>query len=370
MPTRRNKKSNDAKNGETHQETDREEDELMPDAKLAPEASDVSMASLQASLDAINSQLSALRKDVKRDLRTFKDEITTQMEEKLAEFNRDITQKFTNVNTEMKEQSAKVDDALLRTEEVEEWSAEVNQTLQDLLEEREMMMDKLDSIESQSRRCNLRLYNFPEDAEPENESMVKFIGDWLRKEIIDTDLSIQRAHRALAPKRNPDQPPRSIVINFQRFDVKELVLSKAWEKKIVKFGDTRIYFDHDYTERVLKLRKSYAEVKKVLNTETPKIKFNTPYTKIRIHWASGKVMYHSAEEATEDMRKRGLRIDGAERNSSGSGGDNNTGNGEREPTLIENLRRTRLAGWTRIGGNSSRDVMRRRVRGRLQVYKR
>ena len=148
------------------------------------------------------------------------------------------------------------------------------------------MMDKLDDLESRSRRNNLRIYGIPEDAELRSDSVVAFIDTWLKDELsIETDLQIQRAHRALAPKPKTGQPPRSIVFNFQQFNVKEMVLKEAWGKKTVKLGESRIYFDHDYSVRMLQQRKASVNMKKILKGEG--ILFQTPLNKMRIHWASG-----------------------------------------------------------------------------------
>lgn len=288
----------------------------------------------------------------------------------------EINRKFDTINTDMEEQNTKMASALARTEEMEQWSLEVNKTLTELLEERQRMMDKLDDVVQRSKRNNIRVFQLSEEATPaEGETMVQFMTDWLRKEFsIDTDLGIQQAHRALGPKRKPDEPPRSVIINFQRFDVKEMVLAKAWAKSPpVKYGDRRVFFDHDYSDRVLKQRRSYDNIKRVLTAN--KIKFNTPFTKIRIHWDAGKVMYQSATEAANDMRKRGLELGDeqpAEVEGSCVGGGDVLGEADGgHSTLLENLRAAQLSTWQRVDRRKNRtSEASRRARGKLQAYKR
>ena len=78
------------------------------------------------------------------------------------------------------------------------------------------IMDKLDDLESRSRRNNLRIYGIPEDAELRSESVVALVDKWLQDELsVETDLQVQRAHRALASKPKTGQPPWSIILNFQ-----------------------------------------------------------------------------------------------------------------------------------------------------------
>ena len=76
------------------------------------------------------------------------------------------------------------------------------------------------------------------------------------------------------------------------------MLSKAWKKKIITVGANRIYFDYDYSAGVLQKRKAYAKVKKVLKNQG--IRFQTPFTKMRIHQRVKKT-YNTADEATEDL---------------------------------------------------------------------
>lgn len=81
----------------------------------------------------------------------------------------------------------------------------------------------------------------PEDAE--GDSMIKFVENLLTTELPlpeGMSLKIQRAHRALAQKPGPDATPRSIVINFLQFDVKETVLKQAWKKKVL-INDKQVF---------------------------------------------------------------------------------------------------------------------------------
>ena len=124
-----------------------------------------------------------------------------------------------------------------------------------------------------SRRNNIRLYNVVEGAE--KYSMPNFV-EGLFKGILenDTDLGIERAHRALASKPPSGAPPRSMVVWFLKFSVKEKVLHATW-KKPVNFQGQRVFIDHDYVGEILKRRKEYAPIKKALKEKG--IRFQTPY---------------------------------------------------------------------------------------------
>lgn len=223
--------------------------EVVTENMLAPEAI---VANFQHSLDAISKQIQSLQTEMKTDFKIFKDEITSEMKNELSEFKEDIYQKLAKVTTEMGEQGDKINAATARTEEVDKWCHTANMVIQKMAKEQKRVTDKLEDLESRSRRNNLRIYGVEEDAEATGVSMADFVEKWLKEELsVTEDLQIQRAHRALAPKPKPGQPPRSIVICFQQFTVKELIIKKAWEKKIVLFREKRVFFDHDYSEKTM-----------------------------------------------------------------------------------------------------------------------
>lgn len=124
----------------------------------------------------------------------------------------------------------------------------------------------------------------------------------------ETELHVERAHRALAPKPGVNTRPTSITVKFLRYKMKEEVIRKAWMKKDIFVGQQKIYFDHDYPPAVLQKRKEYTEVKKVLKEN--KIRFQTPYpARLRVFNEDGTHIYHTAEEAYLDMEKRGFNVE-------------------------------------------------------------
>ncbi len=87
----------------------------------------------------------------------------------------------------------------------------------------------MNDLESRARRNNLQIHGVPEGAE--GRSVKELVVKLLRTELKlddDVDLQIQRAHRALTPKPGPNTLPRSIIINFQQYSHKEMIIQKAW----------------------------------------------------------------------------------------------------------------------------------------------
>ena len=130
----------------------------------------------------VNDVKQELKRDidcVKQSMEDLKGEFTVLMDSKLAEFSKGVAEKLHEVDAGMAEQRETMEGALKRTEELEDWSDAVNGVLKGILEERQGMINKLDDLESRSRRCNLRFYSFPEDCELKSESVAQFISEWV-----------------------------------------------------------------------------------------------------------------------------------------------------------------------------------------------
>ncbi|KAK9526422.1 hypothetical protein VZT92_015123 [Zoarces viviparus] len=142
----------------------------------------------------------------------------------------------------------------------------------------------------------MRLFGVAEGEE--GNSVPQFIVKLLRSELPlpqELYLKIQRAHRSGVQKPRPEAPPRPIIINFQEFKTKDTVLREAWKKGKIQLGSRRLYFDHDYVTEIVKKRREYNGIKKALKEKG--IRFQTPYTNIRIHWDTGTRSYTSAQES-------------------------------------------------------------------------
>lgn len=87
---------------------------------------------------------------------------------------------------------------------------ECNNAIQQTLKEQKILIDKLNDQESRLRRNNLQQCDVPDGAE--GSSVPQFV-----------------EKLALTQKPNPSSPPRSIVVNFLQYNVKETVLKNAWQ---------------------------------------------------------------------------------------------------------------------------------------------
>lgn len=227
----------------------------------------------------------------------------------LREFRKENNEKLADIKEDLNTTNKRIEEAEGRIAEAEEQIQQTGEVVSELLKLQAQLEAKLTDQEGRSRRDNIRIYGIPEGSE-NGSSTIKFIEELLKNELgLDPtmDLNIQRAHRALAPKPTDSARPRSIIAKFLSFKTKEEILGQVWKKGGLKWNNARISCDHDYPPEVLKKRKEYAQAKAVLKEK--KIRFQTPYpAKLRVFYEGETVLYNSAEEATKDMKDRGLQV--------------------------------------------------------------
>ncbi|CAL9695138.1 unnamed protein product [Knipowitschia caucasica] len=195
----------------------------------------------------------------------------------LKDFRHKNKEQFSEIQRNQQQTDVRVTQAEARIDEVETALGATSTLIKQLLARQDTMEAKLTDQEARARRDNLRIYGIPEEAEGTN--IIVFLENMLRDSLAfppETDLKIERAHRALAPKPAGGQTrPRSIIAKFSSYRVKEVVIRIAWQKKQVMYKDTRFYVDHDYPPLILKKRTEYNQAKRVLKEHN--IKFQTPY---------------------------------------------------------------------------------------------
>ena len=113
-------------------------------------------------------------------------------------------------------------------------------------------------------------------------------------------LGHEHGHSAMAPK-----PPRSMVVRYLQFSVKEKILHATWKKEL-NVQNKWAYFDHDYATEVQNKRKEYIRIKKTLQDNG--IRFTTPLTRLRAFFETGPAMYNSAAQAAADLQRRGYIV--------------------------------------------------------------
>lgn len=272
----------------------------------------------------------------------------TELKEDITSLRQDMERKFRESSRVQEDQKAGLAEAQARIMELEEWNTEANVSLQSMLTHTRSMQDKITDLEARSRRNNIRIFGLLEGSE--KDSVMTYLDQLFKRELNlpeDTELHIQRAHRTPPVKPKPGERPRAIVVNFLEFDTKEMILKKAWEKKI-RVADRPVQFDHDYPTEIVQKRRAYTGIKKALKERG--VRFQTPYTRMRIFWNEGTKSYNNAMDAALDLRARGYDVNLPEE----SGGGNN---------------RVNIAtGWERIGRGGA--TLEERTRDKQREYQR
>uniref|UniRef100_A0A3Q2CBP8 L1 transposable element RRM domain-containing protein n=1 Tax=Cyprinodon variegatus TaxID=28743 RepID=A0A3Q2CBP8_CYPVA len=240
------------------------------------------------------------------DLKTALKGDNAKLQQNIDHLGHEINGKLDNIATEVQGLTERVDEAEARVHQVETWAKEATEALCFCIEQQRRTQLKVLDLESRSRRNNVRVFGVPEGTE--GNSTTQYIETFLRSQLQlpeDLDLKIQRAHRTLATKPPPDSPPRAIIVNFLEFSTKKKILREVWKKGKIQVGSSIIHFDHDYAPQIVKKRREYNVIKKALKAKG--IRFQTPFTNMRIHWESGTRTYASAREAYNELKRRGIQ---------------------------------------------------------------
>uniref|UniRef100_A0A8C5BKH9 Uncharacterized protein n=1 Tax=Gadus morhua TaxID=8049 RepID=A0A8C5BKH9_GADMO len=124
----------------------------------------------------------------------------------------------------------------------------------------------MDDMENRSRRCNLRLTGLPEGLE--GNSPTKFVGTLLLNTLgpvnFPSGIELQRAHRALAARPKPGQPPRVITMQFLRYQDKERALAPARQLGTLSHENNIIRLYPDYSFDLQQKRRRFDDTKKIL----------------------------------------------------------------------------------------------------------
>lgn len=290
--------------------------------------------------------------DMEVDLKTIFREI--------KEFRQDNKKEFQELKEDINRANKRLDETEERITTMEDRMQVTEEVMTEMIKLHGQLEAKLIDQEGRDRRNNIRIYSVPEGSEKNHSSMTSFIEQLLTENLklpTDMNLQIERAHRALTPLPPSGSAPRSIIVRFLEYRTKEEIIKTAWQNKGFVWKGKQINFDHDYASGVLKKRREYAEVKKILKEKG--IRFQTPFpARMRVFYEDGVCMYNSAIEATRDMAERGLPVAVV----------------KQPETLMEKIQKMTWSTSDRRGRSSNRRERRRRadqsVVEKLQQFRR
>ena len=201
--------------------------------------------------------------------------------------------------TEAENRISSVEDTVLRHE----------RAIRYLLTREVDLAARCEDLQNRSRRNNLRIYRVPENRE--GADVKAFVKNFLQTTLQlgpEVNLQIERAHRALGAKpRSSTAAPRSIVVKFVDFSVKEMILKQAWGQRQVIYKDNPVFFDHDYSPELQKKRSQVREVIKQLKQKNIKAKCIYP-AQLKIVTEGFEKTYSSLMEAVPWLGDMGIQV--------------------------------------------------------------
>lgn len=271
----------------------------------ASASNDTAVNSLEEMLQAIAQSNREIRGDI------------MQMSMDVKEFKGQTKESFTRLETSVGGLSAqltnlekRVVDAEERILTTEETNATHGKAIAFLLQREAELFERCEDLQNRHRRQNLRLYQVPEGSE--GRDMVAFIKKLLptvltNLSLTEADIRIDRAHRALMAKPKENDPPRSIVIKFADYTVKEQILQQAWRQRTVKMGEKQIYFDNDYSPELQRKRAQVRYVVKQLKEKNVKAKCMYP-ARLRMMVGSEEKTFQTVMDAAPVLKDFNIQV--------------------------------------------------------------
>uniref|UniRef100_A0A671MLF2 L1 transposable element RRM domain-containing protein n=1 Tax=Sinocyclocheilus anshuiensis TaxID=1608454 RepID=A0A671MLF2_9TELE len=198
-------------------------------------------------------------KEVTELLKTLKDEIK-EFRREFQGFCKDTKQEIGKLRNDVKELKGTVGDLKMRIQQVEERVAEGEEK-------------QTDYLEIKSRQNNIRIYRIKVGSE--GTDIVGFVERLLKEACSITEhLTIVQGHRISATKIPNERPqPRSIVVRFLTWNMKQRVLQAALGKREITYEGNRVYFDQDFTTKILEQRNSFRWMHQKLQEKHTKTHF-------------------------------------------------------------------------------------------------
>lgn len=154
-----------------------------------------------------------------------------------------------------------------------------------------------------------RIYGVPEGCE--GQDVKAFVKELLRTALQlppELDINIERAHRALTAKpKNPTAAPRSLIVRFMDYTVKETILRQAWTQGKVLYEEEQVFFGHDYSPELQKKRASVRVAIKQLKQKNRKARCLYP-AQLKMLMVDGEKTYWTITEALPALKELGVHV--------------------------------------------------------------
>lgn len=180
---------------------------------------------------------------------------------------RDLKDLATQIKTALREEVADLKTEIaslhVRTEAIEGRTEQIEQSVESLLNVSHIqnkaiqsLTRRVEDLDNRGRRCNLRIRGLPETVETSTlkQTVILLFNSVLNKP--DTnEIHIERVHRALRPKGLPSDRPRDVICCLLHFTVKDEILAKARQQKLIKLEGVEVSILQDLSWYTLQQRR-------------------------------------------------------------------------------------------------------------------
>lgn len=210
-----------------------------------------------------------------------------------------------DVKRDVRDFSGRMDEAEARISNVEDTvDAEKGKTAA-LVKQVTVIENKLDDLENQLRRSNLRLVNMPEKVE--TNDAVTFLEKWLPEALgpdtFPSPLIIERAYR-LPSRSQPNRAatPRVLIVKFLKFQDKNRAIRASRAKGKILCGGHEVMFFPDISTELHRRRRCFDGVKQQLRALN--IRYGIVYpAKLRVTIDGQTKEFLSSAEAEKFVQK-------------------------------------------------------------------
>lgn len=190
----------------------------------------------QLTLDATRANSEGNESVMLTELRKFRQESGLALKD-IMDSQKRMEESIKEVNSRMDSLEQRLSTTESRVSDTEDRGMRLERALAYLLNKDAKITARQEDMENRLRRNNIRVYGIPEDEEKDVD-MIQFVTELFRTSLKlqeDLNIRLERAHRATISKPKGTAPPRSIIIRFLDFSVKQVVLQQAWKQREVLF---------------------------------------------------------------------------------------------------------------------------------------
>lgn len=192
--------------------------------------------------------MEAIQATIIAELKKVQDDAKNELIDKIGALNTEVCgfqeemgKRMDDIAENLKGVTQRVEETDQRVADIEEVNAEVYDGLERALYLQKELQSRVTELEARSHRNKIRIHGITEDSEGTNIQL--FMENFLKSKLplANTTLNIQCCHRSLRSKPLPGANPRSIVMCFLEYTMKEKVLRGMGEEGYSIPWKTRVF---------------------------------------------------------------------------------------------------------------------------------